>query len=506
MKFITQIASIPIMLLATFLLLNEWLAFVVFDSLVVYFTLVAMVVGLSIGKLAFQFTNQWAKELNFLFISLLINGLLIANENAWLTISQSPTMQQFWVFATLLYILMDTIFSLIIGKSNDNKKNPFPKVQRKNNIIFIAAWIIGLVFFVLYYRSQSSISENILLTFSAVMLSLQFPFHKQYMQYLNKKVDTYFQKYDFPPSMLPYWDSLSKIRNFAFDKELLYDQNYSFQSMDSHHSVTPQRSLIRIKYLLKGWKPLFEKAIEDKIDKSLAINITISETTENYVRANDDDKNSYLLTTFDGVADQVDVQRHDLYFLKNDQIVNRIALADEPRKDTENLVEQFNPLGNTVVFSADNEQLGQEVLFHTRADKVYFGINRNRQQKLIRLLNEKAPTAVFSSDNRFASSASLFFPITNKAEHALSTDALLKIPALFEWSDRIRLRLQMWSNVIILYNLLISILLIVGSINLFVGLGAWFGVSLFAFFVLPSLLFLLSDKQQAENLHEKEDS
>ncbi len=502
MKFITQIAYIPIILLATILLLNQWLDFIVLDSLVAYFTLVAMVIGLSIGKLTFRFNCQWAKELNFLFISLLINGMLIANEYAWLTISQSPTMQQFWVFAVLLYIMADDIFLLLIGKlDNNNKKDPFPKIQQKNNLIFIVSWIIGLVFLVLYYRSQSTISENMLLTFSTVMLSLQFPFHKQYMQYLNKKVDTYFQKYNFPTSMQSYWDSLSKIRNFAFDKELLYDQNYSFQSMDSHHSVTPQRSLIRIKSLLKDWKPLFIAAIEDKIDKSLALNMTISETTDSYVRANDDDGNSYLLTTFDTVADQVDVQRHDLYFLKNDQIVNRIALADEPRKDTETLVEQFNPLGNTVVFSTDNEQFGQEVLFHTRADKVYFGINRKRQQKLIRLLTEKAPTAVFSSDNRFASLASLFFPITNKAERTLSTDALLKIPVLFEWSDRIRLRLQTWSSVIVLYNLIISILLITENINLFVGLSAWFGIGLFAFFALPELLFRLSAKQLAEDLH-----
>lgn len=225
-------------------------------------------------------------------------------------------------------------------------------------------------------------------------------------------------------------EQLSSIKTFVFDKTgTLTTGNFKIEkihtdseaevkrilySLELHSSHPVAKSIVRE---LSGEKiePLTWSFIEE--DKGVGMNAT------------DTNGDLYSLGSFRMVSHFLNSREHDLYLLKNNQLIARIDLTDEIKPDTAVVIRRLNDMGiKTILLSGDRESITAKVATAVGITEYYSEKTPAEKLHVLDQLMKAGPVAMIGdgvNDAPALSKATVGISISDATDTAISSAQMI---------------------------------------------------------------------------------
>jgi Cu+-exporting ATPase len=218
------------------------------------------------------------------------------------------------------------------------------------------------------------------------------------------------------------------IRQIVFDKTgTLTTGSFTISAFGVSDPMMPEEEFKRIAYSLEKYSthPL-AKAIATSWKSKPEIRWkTIEEIKGLGMTGMDKEGNSYKAVSYRGAADVADHKHHNVYILRNDQLMGWIDLEDELRPEAAQVVQYFKDRGvKTILLSGDKKEKTEQLGAALGIDQVL--AEQTPEQKLAHIegLSLQAPTAMVGdgvNDAPALAKATIGISMSDASQLALQT-------------------------------------------------------------------------------------
>lgn len=218
------------------------------------------------------------------------------------------------------------------------------------------------------------------------------------------------------------------IRQIVFDKTgTLTTGSFTISAFGISDSMMPEEEFKRIVYSLEKYSthPLAKAIAASWKSKPEIRWKTIEEIKGLGMTGIDKDGNIYKAVSYRGAAHATDSKHHNVYILRNDQLMGWIDLEDELRPEAAQVVQYFKDRGvKTILLSGDKKEKTEQLGAALGIDQVL--AEQTPEQKLahIEALSLQAPTAMVGdgvNDAPALAKATIGISMSDASQLALQT-------------------------------------------------------------------------------------